>query len=51
MVPKHSLSFIRKFAEPVKKILYFEAAVQEDRILRWIKSVKVLPERRVMARS
>ena len=52
MVPKHSLSYgyqSRAFAEPVKQILYFEAAVRADWILRLIKLVEVLPERRVMA--
>ena len=51
---KHSLSYghqSRTFAEPVKEILYFEAAIRADRILRWIKSVEVLPERRMMAGS
>ena len=36
MVPKHSLSYghqSRTFAEPVKEILYFEAAVRD---LEWL---------------
>ena len=54
MVPRHSLSYghqSRTFAEPVKEVLYFEAEVWADEVFRWIKSVEVLPERRVMARS
>ena len=54
MVPKHSMSYghqSRTFAKPVKKILYFEVAVRPDRILKWIESIEIVSERRVMVGS
>ena len=54
MAPKHSLSQgyqSRTVAEPVKEILFFLAAIRTGGILRRIKSLEVLLERRYCFRT
>ena len=52
--PEHYLSYghsSKTFAELLKEVLYFEAAVWADRILRWIVSIEIMSKRKMMAGS
>ena len=39
----------RTFTKPVTEVLFIEGAFQPDWILRWVKTVKILMERRMVA--